>query len=398
MKQGFKARIINGILWNGFFKFSVTVTAFISNLIQPLFASYLLYITHLSQNFIMKILITAPRLNSGGVNVFVKSIVGLFEDAVVFYRGRSMQKPSLLKGILNGVMMPFQFLLKLISAKPDRIIVNTSLGKATLVRDGLLVAIAKMMRYKVLLIIHGFDDSALMYKQLLKCGYFKADAIIVLAEAFKKLIIDSGYRRPVYTQYNPVDENLVKFLANSPQRDKSEMNNILFLARIEKAKGIYETIDAFRLISQKHKDSVLNIAGSGSELENVRKYIEENRIERINILGFKDKEEKYKVLAENDVMLFSSYREGLPICVLEAMAAGQLVLTRPLGGLVDLYKECKFGEIIDTLEPSDFAEAYEKYANDKELTLDVRIRNQAFAANFLPKKIVANIERILDTL
>lgn len=345
-----------------------------------------------------KILITAPRLNNGGVNVFVKSILPFFEGISVFYRGRKADKPSLIRGTIDGFLMPFRFLYSVIVERPDKIIVNTSLGNSTLVRDGLLVFLSKILKKKVLLIIHGFEPSALKHTLLLRCGYFKADAIIVLASAFKELIIESGYKRPVYTQYNPVDKECFEYIERREKRDFTKTNKILFLARIEKAKGIYEAIDAFKIISSKHNNVEFSIVGDGSELDNVRRYIEDNKVDKIQVLGFKEKEDKYAILVENDFFFFSSYKEGLPICVLEAMAAGQLVLTRPVGGLVDLYGECPFGEMVDSLEPSDFADAYEKYARNIELTESIRKRNQAYAQNFRPSKIVDKIQNILKTL
>lgn len=341
---------------------------------------------------------TAPRINSGGVSVFVKSVMPYFSSIHVFYRGRSSQNPSITNGILSGIAMPFRFLASLYKHKPDRVIINTSLGSSLLIRDGMLVAIAKMLGKKVLLIVHGFNPAALSHNLLLSIGYFRADAMIVLAESFKKQMIESGYKKPIYTQYNPIDERCLQYLSQNPERDRHKLNNILFLSRIEEAKGIYIVVDAFRLIANKHKDAVLNIVGNGSELENVKKYVNDNNIRRVNILGFKEKEDKYAVLADNDMLLFPSYREGLPICVLEAMAAGQLVITRPLGGLFDLYSECPFGAMIESLDPKDFAEAYENFVNNADLTEEVRRRNMTFAANFHPLKIVSNIQRILDVM
>jgi hypothetical protein len=46
--------------------------------------------------------------------------------------------------------------------------------------------IINIVKKKNLLIVHGFRENAWKYKLLLKIGYFKADAIIVLASEFKK--------------------------------------------------------------------------------------------------------------------------------------------------------------------------------------------------------------------
>lgn len=347
----------------------------------------------------MRILITAPYLNSGGVNVFVKSIYPFFEDINIFYRGRRSQKPSCINGLFDGIVMPFRFIWKLIAIRPDKVIVNTSLGSSTLVRDGLLVLLSKLLQRKVLLIVHGFNSIALKHKFLLRMGYFKADAMIVLSNAFKEQMIARGYGKPIYTQYNPVDNACFQFFEKYSKRNLTKLHNILFLSRVEKSKGIYLAIDAFRNIASKHKDIVFNIVGNGSELEKVKLYISENQIQNVKILGFKDKEDKYKVLAENDVMLFPSYyREGLPICILEAIAAGQLILTRPLGGLIDLYEECPFGEMTGSQDPEVFADAFEKYFNNPSLTAEIRKNNREYADHFRPTKIVENIQQILNSL
>ena len=230
-------------------------------------------------------------------------------------------------------------------------------------------------------------------------GYFKADAMIVLSNAFKEQMIARGYGKPIYTQYNPVDNACFQFFEKYSKRNLTKLHNILFLSRVEKSKGIYLAIDAFRNIASKHKDIVFNIVGNGSELEKVKLYISENQIQNVKILGFKDKEDKYKVLAENDVMLFPSYyREGLPICILEAIAAGQLILTRPLGGLIDLYEECPFGEMTGSQDPEVFADAFEKYFNNPSLTAEIRKNNREYADHFRPTKIVENIQQILNSL
>ena len=59
--------------------------------------------------------------------------------------------------------------------------------------------------------------------------------------------------------------------------ERTNVNNILFLARIEKAKGIYTAINAFNLAFQINKDLTFTVAGDGSALSKAKEYCKNNK-------------------------------------------------------------------------------------------------------------------------
>ena len=133
------------------------------------------------------ILITKPRVTSGGVYTFVENITPfLGADTVVFLRGNKVGNANKLLRLFYSIVNPFVFIKTLILRNPDEVIINTSLSFSCLLRDGVLVFISKLFQKKVLLIIHGFQEAALGHWALLKAGYFRADAITVLANEFSK--------------------------------------------------------------------------------------------------------------------------------------------------------------------------------------------------------------------
>ena len=91
-----------------------------------------------------------------------------------------------------------------------------------------------------------------------------------------------------------------------------------FLSRVEKDKGIYETLEAFQEIAKKHANLKLVIVGSGAELENVKKVAANDP--RISVLGYvADVSDFY---SKFDVYVLPSYHEGLPYSLIEACRAG----------------------------------------------------------------------------
>ncbi len=292
--------------------------------------------------------------------------------------------------------MPVRFLWLLLYNHPERVIINTSLGTSLLFRDGILVLLAKLLNRKTLLIIHGFNEIVLRHKQLLKWGYFKADAICVLAEEFRKVIVEAGYNGRTHTQLNPVSEEIL----NSHNIPLPPLSRMIFIGRIETAKGIYISLDSFKLLKDKHPEMTFDVVGTGSECENVKKYIKDCKIDGVTMHGFKAGKEKNELLQNNAVTSFpSSHKEGLPISILEAMAVGQLIIARPIGGIVDLYQQCNFGKMISSLRAEDFAEAYEELIAEPDEVMRIRLHNKEFAKeHFSPQAIVKNIEKIFDEM
>ncbi len=343
----------------------------------------------------MKVLITSPYTNTGGVAAFVTSILPeIHGNKVVFRRGKCEEKGKLWNLFLT-LSLPFNFLFSLLYHNPTRVIVNTSLGNILIYRDGVLVFLSRLLRKKTLLIIHGFNENALSHKHILKWGYFKADAICVLADDFRRKIKATGYKREVYVQLNPVSTDILKeeMLSFPP------VSKMLFIGRIELEKGVYITLDTYKMLKDRHPEMTLDLVGTGSEDKNVKEYIKSKKIDGVTIHGFKSGEGKKAILRSCGFMCFASYREGLPISVLEAMTVGQLIISRPVGGIVDLYKQCDFGKIVSSLEAKDFAMAYEELITDPIRVENIRRNNREFALkHFTPKAIVENIDRIFGEM
>lgn len=348
-----------------------------------------------------RVLITSPRKRIGGVSAFVQAVVPFFKEPIaVFYRGKPSHRLSLVISVISIIIMPIRFVGKLMFFSPRTVIVNTSLSKTLLFRDGIIVFISKMCFRKVLLIIHGFDESALKKKRLINNGYFKSDAIIVLSSAFRDMISDVGFKKPISIQYNPVSKDIFDYVDNeNSKRDLSEIKDILYISRIEKEKGIYVLIDSFLLIQKKHPEISLHIAGNGSEYDAMNKYISIHNISGIKVYGFVSGNDKYTLLSKCDMLLFPSYKEGLPINVLESMAFGQVVITRPIGGLVDLFSEINFGKLVHSLDPQEYADAFEFMVSNKMEIIKTRMDNGKFAKeHFHPKAIVSKMEDIICEL
>lgn len=346
------------------------------------------------------ILILTPDKNArGGITNFYIILKKYFPSNFIYlYRGaRNFPfKKSHLKEFVRIVSDYLNFTYYLIFKKIAIVQTTTSLYNKSVIRDGIFILIAKLFRKKVIVYYRGWNidySNKLSNNWLFKYLYFKADASILLTRLAKKSLIDWGYKKKIYISSTAVNEELIKNINDDFLRKKYNNSNneigLLFLARIEKEKGIYELINTYELLKNKYKHIKLTIAGDGREEENIKKLVSEKNIEDVSFLGFVDGGLKISVYKNNHIYLFPSYSEGMPTSVLEAMACGLPVITTAVGGLVDFFKSNINGFMLEAPpKHEDFAKYIEILISNEKLMLEISLNNHKYALeNFLASKI-----------
>jgi glycosyltransferase involved in cell wall biosynthesis len=87
--------------------------------------------------------------------------------------------------------------------------------------------------------------------------------------------------------------------------------------------------------------------------------------DRVDILGFH--ENVPALLAELDVVALPSWTEGLPMVLLEAMAAGRPVVATPVGGTPELVVDGETGLLVPPRDAQALAAALKRVLDDREL-------------------------------
>lgn len=356
----------------------------------------------------MRILITHPEFSDpGGVAGYWKQLHGLFAASTVHFTvGRRTTEKGLFSKIARLLTDYWSFTRTIRTTNVDLVHLNPSLDPKSFVRDGIFALLARINHKKTIVFFHGWQapfetriDRGLVW--VFKLLFGKSDAFIVLSSQFRRTLKRWGVSKPIYLEVTLINpEALEGFVISDvvKKRVHCAKKSVLFLSRIVADKGIYETVDAVSLIQGKHPEVELVIAGDGKDAENIRAYVSSRNIPNVKFVGYIRGAEKRRVLEDSYLFCFPSrYGEGLPTCVVEAMAFGLPVITRPVGGIADFFEDGKHGFISESLDPAVFADMIDRLLLDKGLYKRISMANYRHAqAYFLASNAASRLERAYE--
>jgi len=127
---------------------------------------------------------------------------------------------------------------------------------------------------------------------------------------------------------------------------KSEEILLGYVGRIERSKGSYILLDAFKNIG-KYENVRLLMVGSGPELDDVKEYSKKLGLDNKVIFTGYLSNNIYSILSMIDIFVFPSLWEGFPYSILEAMNAGKIIVSTNVGGIPEAITDKKEGILVN---------------------------------------------------
>jgi glycosyltransferase involved in cell wall biosynthesis len=293
-------------------------------------------------------------------------------DLVQFQVGSEGRTMGRLRTLLRLIAGPLAFAACLIRSKPSIVHLNTSLVAKAYWRDVVFLALAKAMGRRVIYQVHGgalpaefFGGNRVLtalLRRILSCP----DKVVLLARAEMMAYGRFAPHARLVRIANAVavcetDLPAERYIVNRPLR-------VVYIGRLDADKGIFETIEAIRILRDRGTVVRLTIAGFGPASSKIIRAIEADRLgDRAFLLGAVFGSAKQRLWEEADVFAFPTYREGLPYALLEAMAGGAVPVISPVGAIPDVVQDEVQGLFVPAREPQAVANALERLANDRPL-------------------------------
>ncbi|MFO1217406.1 MAG: glycosyltransferase family 4 protein [Burkholderiaceae bacterium] len=295
----------------------------------------------------------SPKL-TGGVIDFVEMVRANFSSHV-FCTTQVGNDGSKLPLAVRLARDGWSFVRSILRMHPEVVHLNPSLDRS-IVREGFYLLLARIVyRGPIVVFVHGWEEvwaarisGSPLPRSLFRAVFRRADRIYVLATSFRDQLVALGIDQTrVRVTSTMVDMNQFRGLVRSRPVDDGSLR-LLFMSRLVPRKGAIETVRAFALLADAFPSLRLCCAGDGPERSSLQHWVSERGLaDRVSFPGFVRGQAKAQLMLDSDVFVFpTSYGEGCPVTLLEAMAAGLPVVTAEAGGIPDVAQDGVHGRVL----------------------------------------------------
>lgn len=300
----------------------------------------------------------------------IAAVLAVYRDSGFLDRNRVVYVPTHCDGGASAklkvmLLAMWRVLWLLLAGKVGLLHVHTS-SRASFWRKTLFFAPAFLARVPVILHLHGsefavFHDQECgpLRQRLIRAVFNRCAVVLVLSESWRHWVQGMCGNPRVTVLFNPV--------VMPAWHAGKKPNQLLFLGRIGQRKGAFDLIRAVSSIAAAHPHLRLKMGGDGA-VDEARRQVQAAHLEdQVELIGWVRGAAKQQLLAESGIFVLPSYHEGLPMAILEAMAAGMAVLSTPVGGIGEAVRDGQEGFLTPPGDPHALAERLGQLLADPSL-------------------------------
>ncbi|MBS1639268.1 MAG: glycosyltransferase family 4 protein [Bacteroidetes bacterium] len=183
----------------------------------------------------------------------------------------------------------------------------------------------------------------------------KVDLIHCVSEKMKETVEPfCRDKNKLFVNTPAVDTSIFKPTTN---KNENQIFTIVSVGRLSFVKGHLIGLLAIKHLVQQGFNVVWKVVGDGPELEQIQFHIHTLGIEKnVQLLGKRTHDEVNETLNSANALILTSYSEGIPNVVLEAMSKEIPVVTTNCGGVSEVIENGKDGFIVDLYAHEAMAE------------------------------------------
>jgi glycosyltransferase involved in cell wall biosynthesis len=209
-----------------------------------------------------------------------------------------------------------------------------SASRASFARKSLLLLMARAAGCRTIFHLHGAEfhlfagrECGAPMRWWIRWTLERSSVVIVLSDSWAAFVRALAPAARVVVVANSVP------VPPAAGRAAEQPGRILFLGRADAGKGVHELLDAVAALAPDFPELHLVVGGVG-DLAALRRRADALGIgARLSLPGWIDARDREAELARAQVFCLPSHAEGLPMAMLEAMAAGKAVVASTVGGI-----------------------------------------------------------------
>jgi len=252
--------------------------------------------------------------------------------------------------------------------RPDLVYVTPTSAGPGFLKDYLLVRMLKREGCRIIVHMHNAGVREHQGNWLYNCLYsrfFPDLQVILLSESLYPDIRKYVPEDRVYVCPNGVAE------MDLPVVSESSVSTLLFFSNLLAGKGIFDFVEACRILKGKGIAFRADIAGAETadlDRNRLKTLLKESGLEdRVCYHGAAYGADKATIFARADIFVFPSHQDAFPLVAAEAMSAGLPVVATKVGSLPEMVTEGENGFLVDVGDVAALAGQMERLLSDPEL-------------------------------
>lgn len=294
-----------------------------------------------------------------------------------------------------AVVALWQYVLTVFWWRPNVTMIHVG-SNASLYRKAVFITVARWLRQRVITHFHAGDFDQYYQRQgkfgqrVIRTGLHRSHKLIAVSEVsaqrLRELLPDADI---------VMIPNGIKTQDFAPiARTHDGYVRLLFVGGMGKGKGERDLIRALQLVAPHAPQLRVSLLGHGAE--SLLSLINECGVQaQVEHLGPVPHAERARFFRRADIFVLPSYGEGMPMSVLEAMAAGLPVIATNVGGIPELITHYAEGFLLVPGNIQELAEGIALLVNDSQLRAQMGQRALAKVRQFDEQQVM---ERLINEL
>jgi glycosyltransferase involved in cell wall biosynthesis len=139
--------------------------------------------------------------------------------------------------------------------------------------------------------------------------------------------------------------------------------HLVFVGRLTAIKGVRVLLEALRVARAADSGIRLTLVGDGDDRPALEA-LAAAMGDAVRFAGYRSQEEVANILATADVFVLPSFAEGVPVVLMEAMAAGKPVIATRIAGVPELVEDGESGLLVPPGDAASLGAAIARLAGD----------------------------------
>ncbi len=232
---------------------------------------------------------------------------------------------------------------------------------------------------------------------LLRQGLQQSQCVLAVSESLQQVLKRLLARTKIYLIPNGIA--LTEFASEartnaSTAKAGEEIVRLLFVGAMGRLKGERDLLRAVQLLTTRYPRLRLTLLGHGAET--IQDLIAEAELAPfIEYIGPVKLTERARFFQQADFFVLPSYAEGMPISIIEAMAAGLPVIATRIGGIPELIEEEQEGWLIEAGDIQALAERIALLLDHPQLRFQAGANGQQKAQQFDLAQVIQQLGAVL---